>query len=164
MKLKDITKWADSKVRTIKVMSDICPVPLQFHVRRFVPIPEDSMKRSWMDGKDKKFKETTPFAIANMQTAVKDMQDYVDNNYFNCVKHFVRDTDTLIQETYEFAHQHMKRHMVTSPRLAFVLSPLTRAERRRRTPPNEFFQIVVLNSSHSNFGAYFRSRHFGHGT
>jgi hypothetical protein len=114
MKLKDITKWADNQVRTIKIMSDVCLVPYELNVRRFVPLPQDSRKRGWMDGKVKKFKETTPFAIVNMAAALKDMKEYVDVNVFECVKYFIRHTNDLVHETYDFARKHMERHNVSS--------------------------------------------------
>jgi hypothetical protein len=114
MKLKDINKWADDQIRTIQISSDVCPIPLELNVRRFVPLPQDSQKRGWMDGKIKKFKETTPFAIVNMSSAVKDMKSYIDTNVLECVKYFLRGADPLIQETYEFAIKHTERHRVSS--------------------------------------------------
>jgi len=110
MKLKDITKWANNEVRTIKILSDVCLVPFEVNVRRFTPLPQDSRKRGWMDGRIKKFKETTPFAIVNMTSALKDMREYVDANVFECMKYFLRDADPLIQETYNFAIKHTERH------------------------------------------------------
>lgn len=85
MKLKDISKWQNEEVRTIQVLSDVCPAPLTLSVRKFVPIPQDSLKKSWMDGKVKKYKDTTPFAIINMGAAVKDMEDYVNSNVLICL-------------------------------------------------------------------------------
>jgi hypothetical protein len=114
MKLKDITKWANDEIRTIQVQSDVCPVPLGLTVRRFVPIPQDSLKKGWMDGKIKKFKPIAPFAIVNMSAAVKDMKEYVDAHVFECMKYFLQGTDALIQETYNFAIQHRDRHIVRS--------------------------------------------------
>lgn len=55
MKLKDISDWAASEIRTIKVMSDVCSIPLELSVRKFVPHPEDRLKRSWVDGKTTKY-------------------------------------------------------------------------------------------------------------
>jgi hypothetical protein len=55
MKLKDISDWAASEIRTIKVMSDVCSIPLELSVRKFVPHPEDRLKRSWVDGKITKY-------------------------------------------------------------------------------------------------------------
>ena len=54
MKLRDISDWASPEVRTIEVMSDVCSVPLELSVRKFVPIPQDRLKKSWMDGKTMK--------------------------------------------------------------------------------------------------------------
>jgi len=51
MKLKDISKWASTEVRNIQIQSDVSPVPLQLSVKKFVPMPRDSLHRSWMDGK-----------------------------------------------------------------------------------------------------------------
>lgn len=115
MKLKDINKWADGRVRTIQVMSDVCPVPLELHVRQFVPLPQDSHKRGWMDGTKKKFKQTTPFAIVNMSSAMKDMKTYIDSNVLDCMNYFLRSADPLIRETYDFARLHMERHRVGTP-------------------------------------------------
>jgi hypothetical protein len=114
MKLKDITEWADSGVRTISIKSDVCPVPFDVNVRRFIPHKRDSRKRGWMAGNVKKFTETTPFAIVNMTSALKDMKNYVDVNVFKCVDHFIQHTDTLVHETYEFARKHMERHNVST--------------------------------------------------
>jgi hypothetical protein len=113
MKLKDITEWADPEVRTISIQSDVCPVAFDVNVRRFIPDKRDSRKRGWMAGNVKKFTETTPFAIVNMTSALKDMKNYVDVNVFECVDHFIQNTDTLVRETYDFARKHMERHKVS---------------------------------------------------
>lgn len=85
MKLRDISKWQNAEVRRVQVQSDVCPVPLTLSVRKFVPIPQDSLKKSWMDGKVKKYKETTPFAIVNMAAAVKDMKEFVNATVYKCL-------------------------------------------------------------------------------
>jgi hypothetical protein len=108
MKLKDISDWADTKIRTIRVLSDVCDIPLVLSVRKFVPIPDhDSLKKSWMDGKVKKYKETTPYAIVNMNATVRDMQDYINKHVFRCMELWLRTRDDWVQETYRFARQYM---------------------------------------------------------
>ncbi|KAK0121805.1 hypothetical protein ONS95_010088 [Cadophora gregata] len=107
MKLRDITQWSSSKNRTIKVQSDLCDTPLELTVRRFVPIPQDVLRKSWMDGKKKKFKETTPYAIVNMMDAVKVMGDYINKHIFECVAYWLKDKDDWVQETYKFAARYM---------------------------------------------------------
>lgn len=55
MKLRDISDWAAPEIRTIKVMSDVCSIPLELSVRKFVPIPQDRLMKSWVDGKITKY-------------------------------------------------------------------------------------------------------------
>tara|TARA_R110002060_G_scaffold15124_5_gene21127 strand:+ start:410 stop:814 length:405 start_codon:yes stop_codon:yes gene_type:complete len=107
MKLKDITEWSSNHIRTIKVQSDLCDTPLELTVRKFVPIPQDTLRKSWMDGKKKKFKDTTPFAIVNMNDAVKVMGDYINKHIFECVAYWLKDKDEWVQETYAFARKYM---------------------------------------------------------
>lgn len=112
MKLRDISEWVSPRLRTILVQSDICEVPLKLVVREFVPIPhKDEMRRSWMDYRKgiKKFKRTTPYAIVNMRNAVEDMREYVTTNVFKCMNFFLRGSDMLVKETYDFARKHMQR-------------------------------------------------------
>jgi hypothetical protein len=118
MKLKDITEWESNNLRTIQVQSDVCEAPLKLVVRKFIPIPhQDSIHRSWVDYRTgvKKFKRTTPYAIVNMKNAVKDMREYVQENIFKCMDYFLRGSDQLVKETYEFARKHMQRVEVTYP-------------------------------------------------
>jgi hypothetical protein len=122
MKLKDITKWASPKIRTIQVNSDVCPVPLKLTVRKFVPIPEDSLCRAWMDGKTKKFWETTPYAILNMSVALDDMRKYVAENVWDGIDYCIRDSDDFVKMTYKFAKQQVQRAQVSTRDLFFCCS------------------------------------------
>jgi hypothetical protein len=112
MKLKDISEWESQNLRTVLVKSDVCEVPLKLVVRRFIPIPhKDSIHRSWVDHRNgvKKFKKTTPYAVVNMKNAVQDMREYVTANVFKCMEYFLRGSDQLVKDTYEFARKHMQR-------------------------------------------------------
>lgn len=108
MKLKDIANWQDTEVRTIKVMSDVSPVPLELSVRKFMPIPQDSLTKSWMDGKVKKYKKTTPYAVVNMFAAAEDMKRYVDNTVVKCLTFSMERWDSLVQQTYSYAWKYMQ--------------------------------------------------------
>jgi len=118
MTLKDISKWQNSEVRTIKVLSDVCPVPLELSARMFEPIPQDSRKKSWMDGKTKKYKDTTPFAILNMSAAVKDMTNFIDSTVEICLRFFMETRDAFAKDTYLFAWNYMKTRAVSSHKVA----------------------------------------------
>ncbi|KAH7412815.1 hypothetical protein BKA64DRAFT_568269 [Cadophora sp. MPI-SDFR-AT-0126] len=111
MKLRDITEWSSNQIRTIKVQSDLCNAPLELTVRKFVPTSQDVLCKSWMDGKKKKFKDATPYAIVNMTDAVKVMGEYINKHIFECVAYWLKDKDEWVQETYKFA----ARYMVTAP-------------------------------------------------
>jgi len=112
MRLKDITDWESSNLRTVLIKSDVCDVPFKLVVRRFIPIPhKDSVHRSWLDYRNgvKKFKETTPYAVVNMKNAVQDMKKYIAENVFGCMDYFLRGSDQLVKETYGFARRYMQR-------------------------------------------------------
>lgn len=109
MRLKDITKWASTEIRTITVRSDVSPVPFDLHVRKFIPIPQDSLHRAWTDGKIKKFKETTPFAINDMKSAMTAMRQYITKSIFKCIDHFLMASDELIKLTFNYAQDYMKQ-------------------------------------------------------
>jgi len=64
---------------------------------------------------EKRTKETTPYAIVDMQKAVQGMRDYVSGNVFSCMDYFLKGSDKLVRETYEFARKHMQRTDVSVP-------------------------------------------------
>jgi len=108
MQLKDITKWADTKIRTVKISSDVFLFPLELSVRKFVPTLKDSLHESWIDGKMKKLKEITPFAIVHMSATVQTMQNYINRHVFECIQYCLGNEDAWVRETYNFARQYMK--------------------------------------------------------
>jgi hypothetical protein len=113
MALRDITEWASDEIRTIDVMSDVSPVPLQLKVRRFIPDARDSTYRGWMDGKIKRWTKTTPWAIVNMPAAMEDMRVYITNNIFSSVDFFLAESDEWVVETYKYARKHMIKVQVS---------------------------------------------------
>lgn len=123
--MKDITVWASDEIRTIEVVSDVCPVPFKLAVRKFVPREGDSQHRGWMDGGVKKFFKTTPWAIPNMSAAKEEMKKYIESekNIFHCVNHFLRkkDRDKLVLETYNFAWRYKSRDSVVCFHLSQLL-------------------------------------------
>ena len=115
MKLKDINKWASNEIRTITVKADVSPVPFDLKVRRFVPIPQDSLHRAWMDGNSKKFVETTPYAISDMRSAMVNMRLYIERNIFDCIDFFLANADELVKMTFRYAREYMQKRADVSP-------------------------------------------------
>jgi hypothetical protein len=118
MALRDLAdhEWASDEVRTIQVMSDVSPIPIQLKVRRFQPQKGDSTHRGWMDNnRVKRFTKTTPWAIVNMHAAMETMREYINDNIFSCVEYFLRGSDEWVQSTYNYARRHMERVQVCYP-------------------------------------------------
>ncbi|KAL2123770.1 hypothetical protein VTJ04DRAFT_135 [Mycothermus thermophilus] len=105
MRLKDITDWESPDIRTIEVMSDVCDEPLKLLVRKFKPIPQDSITKSWWDKTAgiRRYKKTTPYAIVNMKKTVDDMLSYIAKYALKSVVYVLRRSDQLVKETYAFA-------------------------------------------------------------
>jgi len=122
MKLRDITTWSSSELRTIVVKADVSPVPFKLHVRKFQPIPQDSLHRSWMDGKTKKFIETTPYAINDMKSAMSGMRSYISKNIFECIDYFIGAADELVKMTFEYAREYMSSRVDVCPTFLFSSS------------------------------------------
>jgi len=61
-----------------------------------------------------KFKETTPYAIANMGAAAEEINQYINANVFKSMDFFLKGRDELIVKTYSFAQQHLRRAPVSS--------------------------------------------------
>lgn len=125
MKLRDISEWASSEIRTITVMSDVSPAPFTLKVRKFVPIKQDSLHRAWMDGKTKKFKETTPYAIADMREAMGSMRRYIDESVLVSIDHFLLNNDELVKMTFRYAREYMAARVEVSFPLAGSCQCLT---------------------------------------
>ncbi len=109
MNLKDISKWASGEIRNITVKADVSPVPFDLKVRKFVPIPQDSLHRAWMDGNTKKYIETTPFAISDMRSAMMNMRLYIEQNIYSCIDFFLANADELIRTTFLYAREYMSK-------------------------------------------------------
>jgi len=69
-----------------------------------------------------RFKETTPYAIVNMQSAVKDMRDYINNYVFQAMEFWLIGKDIWIQETFKFARQYMTYAVSSDKRCQSVMS------------------------------------------
>ncbi|KAI9710664.1 MAG: hypothetical protein M1820_002497 [Bogoriella megaspora] len=136
MRLKDISTWASLETRKIKISQDLCPQPFEMTVRRFVPIKEDKLERTWTDGNVRKSRPVAPYAVVNMTNAAIDLRRYIDSNVMECMDTFLKDKDLLIRETYTAARRHAQNAEVFEERalmedlfrLWFAIRQMTRSE------------------------------------
>jgi hypothetical protein len=103
IKMTEITQWADTDLRRIKISQDLCPVPFEVTVRKFVPIKGDSLQRKWTDGKTRKSKDVPPYAIESMASTAIRLKKFVEENADSAISHLLADKDFLLKETYNMA-------------------------------------------------------------
>lgn len=146
MRLKDITDWESPDIRTIEVMSDVCDEPLKLLVRKFKPIPQDSITKSWWDKTAgiRRYKKTTPYAIVNMKKTVDDMLSYIAKYALKSVVYVLRRSDQLVKETYAFAARYrpdvrfLQFRRCYHPRLAYKAHLFEQAKEERDLLENFF--------------------------
>ncbi|QBZ65804.1 hypothetical protein PoMZ_12768 [Pyricularia oryzae] len=92
--------WQDSEVKTIELSLGLCPQPMSFQVRRFVPGENDALSRTWIDpGGRSRSTPLAPYAVADIPEAVSHIKQYIRNNS-NCFVEAVRHSHPAVQLVY----------------------------------------------------------------
>ncbi|TLS21838.1 uncharacterized protein PpBr36_09320 [Pyricularia pennisetigena] len=92
--------WQDSEIKTIELSLGLCPEPMSFRVRRFVPGQNDALSRTWVDPDgSRRSTPLAPYAIADIPEAVSHIQQYIRNNS-NCFVEAVRHSHPAVQLIY----------------------------------------------------------------
>jgi hypothetical protein len=107
----EITDWADSDLKKIKISQDLCPIAFEVVVRKFIPVKGDSLQRKWTDGKIRKAKDVPPYAIENMAKTAVRMKKFIEENTDSAIDYLLADKEPLLRETYAMA----KRYVKTAP-------------------------------------------------
>jgi hypothetical protein len=103
--LKDITEWASPKIRRIRTTEGFSSVPLELEVRKFVPKEGDVLERYWWtQDRIKKSMSVPAFAIANVNAARRDYENYI-NGGAEFFKGWFKKKDELLVKTYSAAIQ-----------------------------------------------------------
>ncbi|KAI1326691.1 hypothetical protein F5Y16DRAFT_225394 [Xylariaceae sp. FL0255] len=106
MKIVNIKTWASSEVRTIWVTQDVAGLEYSLRVRQFVPIPGDSLRRSWSTRGVEKHYECSNYAIENMLEAGENLKKFVDNSIEPSIDFYIDKSDWLLHQTYKMALKH----------------------------------------------------------
>jgi hypothetical protein len=110
--MTEITKWADSDLKRIKVSQDLCSKAFEVVVRKFMPIKGDSLQRKWVDGKIRKSKDVPPYAIENMAKTAGLLRKFIEENTDSAIDHILSDKEPLLKETYAMAKRYGKTAQV----------------------------------------------------
>ncbi|KUJ10821.1 uncharacterized protein LY89DRAFT_596060 [Mollisia scopiformis] len=105
MDVKEIDVWASSEVRTLVLTQDIGSAKDVLTVRMIVPLPGDSLTRTWMSKStgERFHHQTAPWAIMNMTRTAHEPSVNIDNYIEDFINHFVNPNDKLLVDTYLMA-------------------------------------------------------------
>jgi len=102
-KFEGISSWASSELRTIQVTQGHSPRGFTLVVRKFNPLPGDSLRRSWVHGTIKKSVLIPPYAIADMEAATQTYKDFINQEGLEYFHSILKPSEKLIWGTYNQA-------------------------------------------------------------
>lgn len=118
MKIREIEEWNSPIIKTITLTQDVGHASYSLQVREFVPLPGDSIVRSWNTPGDVRSHPCAPYAIANMREASKVFLDFVNTHMETFLDHYINKDDTLMSKTYQMALNHSRSSQVYTERYA----------------------------------------------
>lgn len=102
--MDNINLWASSEIRTIRVTQDFANEPgMVFRVRKFIPMPGDSLVRSWADGNVTKSVDVPHYAVVDMKEAFQTFKEYIVDAGPEFFKGNLKDYHPLVLHTYNMA-------------------------------------------------------------
>ncbi|KAI1828494.1 hypothetical protein F4861DRAFT_544725 [Xylaria intraflava] len=96
----DISHWASTETRMVKVTEGYTQNPVELRVRQFVPQDGDSLERSWVYNGVRKRVSIPAFAIINLGEAKNTYASYINRYVPECCKNVLSGKDRLLVATY----------------------------------------------------------------
>lgn len=118
MKIREIEEWNSPIIKTVTLTQDVGHASYSLQVREFVPLPGDSIARSWNTPSGVRSHPCAPYAIANMRGASKVFLDFVNTHMETFLDHYISKDDTLMSKTYQMALNHSRSSQVSTERYA----------------------------------------------
>lgn len=118
MDLVNITNWASSEVKTIKISQIHVDAPYEVQVREFVPVEGDLLETTWVSGYQVRRHKTPQYALADMQSAATTLEWLTATYVCYYIVNTVGFSSELIWQTYRYAFQYQAKAKVS------VVSPL----------------------------------------
>jgi hypothetical protein len=102
--LKDITTWASSETKVIKVSEGYTSTPLELVVREFKVLEGDVVHRKWVTAKGLKKSVLVPsYAIADLSAAQSAYEEYINNGGAEFFAGALDPKDKFLWTTYSMA-------------------------------------------------------------
>ena len=140
--LKDITTWQSMDVKEVELTQDHENTCIRFSVRRFVPIPGDTLTYQWLTPEGVRSLECAPYAIADIQEASRELYRHVNEAAVQHVRSLTQNKNPIVQKTFSvilsIINQVEVRYFVPSCRGAAKTRPLDdegKGPSSRHNPP-----------------------------
>ncbi|KAI0863093.1 hypothetical protein F4860DRAFT_502226 [Xylaria cubensis] len=99
----DISHWASTETRKVKVTEGYTEHAIELRVRQFVPQDGDSLERSWVHNGIRKWVTIPAYAIVNLEEAKSAYSSYISRSLPECCKKILWGKDKLLGATYVMA-------------------------------------------------------------
>ncbi|KIN08741.1 hypothetical protein OIDMADRAFT_107879, partial [Oidiodendron maius Zn] len=103
---QNITLWASTTIRKIKVTHGMGNSSYELEVQKFVPMDGDLMYKFWTVNGDERKCFVPPYAIVDLEKAAQSRFRFIRDNFKTYIECSVSNSDELIQLTYERALRH----------------------------------------------------------
>ncbi|KAI0394005.1 hypothetical protein F5Y17DRAFT_466511 [Xylariaceae sp. FL0594] len=104
----DISHWASTETRKVKVTEGYTEHPVELRVRQFVPQEGDSLERSWVYEGVRKRVSIPAYAIVNLEEAKAAYSNHISRSFPECCKSVLSGKDKLLLATYWAALKTMR--------------------------------------------------------
>ncbi|KAI1805004.1 hypothetical protein F4811DRAFT_561434 [Daldinia bambusicola] len=95
----DISQWASSETKIVKVTEGYTEQAVELRVRQFVPQEGDRLERSWVYEGNRRRVKIPPYAIVNLEEAKSTYTNYIGQSLPECCKKVVG-KEKLLLATY----------------------------------------------------------------
>ncbi|KAI0555204.1 hypothetical protein F4679DRAFT_522655 [Xylaria curta] len=99
----DISHWASTETRKVKVTEGYTEHAVELRVRQFVPQDGDSLERSWVHNGVRRWVTIPAYAIVNLEEAKTAYSSYISRSLPECCKKILWGKDKLLGATYVMA-------------------------------------------------------------
>ncbi|KAK4033686.1 hypothetical protein C8A01DRAFT_49768 [Parachaetomium inaequale] len=106
MDLVDISTWASTEVKRIRLSQIYLDVPYDVEVREFEPVEGDMLEERWTSNGVTKSHRIPRYALADMERSAAVLQAFIQDNIARYICGTVGQSDELIWQTYFFAFRH----------------------------------------------------------
>ncbi len=96
----DISHWASTETRKVKVTEGYTRDTVELRVRQFVPQDGDSLERSWVHDGVRKRVMIPAYAIVNLEEAKSAYSAYINSSFVECCRKVLLGKDKLLLATY----------------------------------------------------------------